>query len=170
LPFRAAICLAAGEPLGLFHNLLPEGAARFARQPTHRCLFLTAPPSRRLERNMQAVALAILLVEDDPLIRLNTAELLQDLGHIVVEAGNAEDAMEALDAGPVDVIITDLGLPGLSGADFASMARKAKPDIAIVFATGAEPGPDLIGNDAASYLLRKPFGAADVAAALQAVR
>jgi CheY-like chemotaxis protein len=119
---------------------------------------------------MQAVALAILLVEDDPLIRLNTAELLQELGHLVVEAGNAEEAMKALGAGPVDVIITDLGLPGVSGADFAVMARKTKPDVAIVFATGAEPGPDLIGNNAASYLLRKPFGAADIAAALRAVR
>jgi CheY-like chemotaxis protein len=165
-----SICLAAGEALGLFHNLLPEGPARFDSPADPSRSSLTAPTYRRLERNMQAVALAILLVEDDPLIRLNTAELLQDLGHIVVEAGNAEDALEALDAGPVDVIITDLGLPGVSGADFASMARKAKPDIAIVFATGAEPGPDLIGNDAASYLLRKPFGAADVAAALQAVR
>jgi CheY-like chemotaxis protein len=165
-----AICLAADEALGLFHNRLPAGAARFDSPADPSQSSLTVPTSRRLERNMQAVALAILLVEDDPLIRLNTAELLQDLGHIVVEAGNAEDAMEALDAGPVDVIITDLGLPGVSGADFASMARKAKPDVAIVFATGAEPGPDLIGNDAASYLLRKPFGAADVAAALQAVR
>jgi CheY-like chemotaxis protein len=165
-----SICLAAGEALGLFHNLLPEGPARFDSPADPSRSSLTAPTYRRLERNMQAVALAILLVEDDPLIRLNTAELLQDLGHNVVEAGNAEDALEALDAGPVDVIITDLGLPGVSGADFASMARKAKPDIAIVFATGAEPGPDLIGNDAASYLLRKPFGAADVAAALQAVR
>ena len=119
---------------------------------------------------MQAVALAILLVEDDPLIRLNTAELLQDLGHLVVEAGNAEEAMKALGAGPVDVIITDLGLPGVSGADFAAMARKSRPDVAIVFATGGEPGPDLIGKNAASYLLRKPFGAADIAAALQAVR
>ena len=118
---------------------------------------------------MQAAALAILLVEDDPLIRLNTAELLEDLGHRVTEADNAGDAMKALDAGPVDVIITDLGLPGVSGADFAAMARKARPDVAIVFATGAEPGPDLIGNDAASYLLRKPFGAADLAAALLAV-
>jgi CheY-like chemotaxis protein len=165
-----AICLAADEALGLFHNRLPAGAARFDSPADPSQSSLTAPTSRRLERNMQAVALAILLVEDDPLIRLNTAELLQDLGHIVVEAGNAEDAMEALDAGPVDVIITDLGLPGVSGAEVASMARKAKPDVAIVFATGAEPGPDLIGNDAASYLLRKPFGAADVAAALQAVR
>jgi CheY-like chemotaxis protein len=119
---------------------------------------------------MEAAALTIMLVEDDALIRWNTAELLQDLGHLVVEAGSAEEAMQSLNAQPVDIIITDLGLPGISGADFAAMARKAKPDIAIVFATGGDPGPDLIGNHAATYVLRKPFGAADIAAALQAVR
>ncbi|HYD65381.1 response regulator [Azospirillum sp.] len=90
-----------------------------------------APPAR----------LSVLVVEDDALIRLTTLEMLDDLGHHTLEAADAEEALAAL-AGravagqTVDVLLTDVGLPGMSGSDLADEARRRKPGIAVVMATG----------------------------------
>jgi len=112
-------------------------------------------------------ALRILLVEDDLLIRMDTADCLRDLGHIAIEAGDAGEAMRALGSEAIDVLITDLQLPGLSGADLAARARETHPNIQIVFATGGEPDGGLL---AGAQLLRKPFNAGDIAAALKSPR
>lgn len=71
--------------------------------------------------------LTVLLVEDDALIRMNTAEILQDAGYIVVEAASAEEAMAALETVPFDVLVTDLNLPGASGQELAGRARAVRP-------------------------------------------
>lgn len=100
--------------------------------------------------------LTVLLVEDDDLIRLNAAEILQDAGHIVVEAASAEDAMAALQTAPYDVLVTDLNLPGASGTELADRARALRPSVGIVFATGDSSAikAGFIGS-----LLAKPYNA-----------
>ncbi|WP_209380813.1 PAS domain-containing protein [Pararoseomonas baculiformis] len=110
----------------------------------------------------------LLLVEDDPLIRTTTAEMLRAQGHEVAEAGSAEAAMVHLRAHGADVVVTDLGLPGLSGGAFAQEVRAAWPGMGIVFATGREVAP----QDAleGAVLLRKPYDAAGLAAALRDAR
>ena len=65
----------------------------------------------------------VLLVEDDDLIRLTTTEMLSDIGCKVREAGTAQEALKILDEGPVDILLTDVGLPGVSG----SATRKGCP-------------------------------------------
>jgi hypothetical protein len=110
---------------------------------------------------------SVLLVEDDFLIRMITAEMLDDLGYAVSEANNAEEAMAALQAAPVDILVVDLGLPGVSGATVAANARKLRPGIGVIFATGSDRAPEIGG---AATLLRKPFDQAGIAAALQAVQ
>ncbi|MHA7061784.1 response regulator [Azospirillum argentinense] len=80
--------------------------------------------------------LSILVVEDDTLVRLTTLDMLADLGHDALEAGDAAEALEVLGRGPVDVLLTDVGLPGLSGSDLADEARRRQPGLAIVMATG----------------------------------
>jgi PAS domain S-box-containing protein len=112
-------------------------------------------------------ALRILLVEDDLLIRMATADCLRDLGHIAIEAGDAREAIEALRSEAIDVLMTDLQLPGMSGADLAARARETRPDIQIVFATGGDPDRPLLAD---ARLLRKPFSAGDIAAALDPAR
>ncbi|HEY2662220.1 MAG TPA: response regulator [Caulobacteraceae bacterium] len=114
--------------------------------------------------------MTVLLIEDDPLIRMIAAELLMDLGHTVTEAENAEEALTALQGGSVDVLITDLGLPGVSGADIAAMARELSPNLGIVFATGSAHAPPILGGGAPAYLLSKPYDGAGLAAALRAVQ
>ena len=113
-------------------------------------------------------SLTILLVEDEILIRLDTAEHIRDLGHTVLEAGDGNEALAALAATEVDVLMTDLGLPGMSGADLAARALALKPTLGIVFATGNAEAPH-VGAGARTALLRKPYDQADIAKALRTI-
>ncbi len=114
-------------------------------------------------------ALTVLLIEDDQLIRMIAAELLMDLGHTVVEADNADQAMAALQSAKVDVLITDLGLPGVSGAEIAARARELSPQLGIIFATGRSQAPEIPGDGPPAYLLCKPYDTPGLVAALKAV-
>ncbi|HEV2677323.1 MAG TPA: PAS domain S-box protein [Aliidongia sp.] len=78
----------------------------------------------------------VLLVEDDEPIRATTAEMLSEAGCQVKEARTAEEALKILDDGLVDILLTDVGLPGVSGLQLARDARAARPDLCLVLATG----------------------------------
>jgi len=71
------------------------------------------------------------------------ADMLDQLGCEVVEAGSAEAALPTLEQGGFDVVVSDLGLPGMSGDDFCREVRRRWPQIAIIFATGMDRGPEL---------------------------
>lgn len=115
----------------------------------------------------KALVLKILLVEDDFLIRLNAVDLVEELGHEVVDVATAEQALPLLKGQPFDVLLTDIGLPGLSGMELAIRARADNPAIGIVFATGHNHLPAIPGDQPA-ILLQKPYSGAEVAAALAA--
>jgi PAS domain S-box-containing protein len=78
----------------------------------------------------------VLLVEDDNVIRSTTAEMLADMGCQVREADTAEAALKVLDEGPVDILLTDVGLPGVSGLQLARDARARRPSLCLALATG----------------------------------
>lgn len=103
--------------------------------------------------------LTVLLVEDDSLIRLSTADMLQELGHRVVEAGSAGEALEALDGGRIDLLICDVSLPDLSGVELARRARLERPRLPVIFATGhcEIEGLQEAGLAQSSLTLSKPF-------------
>ncbi len=108
----------------------------------------------------------VLLVEDDAMIRTNTAEALQDAGCVVVEAASAEEAMAALQTAPIDVLVTDLNLPGASGSVLAARARTLRPMVGLVFASGdiaSVADDDLDG----AVLLPKPYGSDALLAAVR---
>ncbi len=96
----------------------------------------------------------VLLVEDDALIRINTSEMLQSQGLTVVEAGSAEEALAALATARIDVLVTDVNLPGLSGPDLARRARAVAPHVGVVFATGDRHVEDSVEG---AVLLNKPY-------------
>lgn len=83
-------------------------------------------------------SLRILLVEDDDLIRMNTAEMLSDSGYIVHAARDAASATAILEAEPVDILLTDIGLPDISGVELAKQVKDFWPSVRIVFASGYE--------------------------------
>ncbi|PDT27214.1 hypothetical protein CO660_24355 [Rhizobium sp. L9] len=103
--------------------------------------------------------LKLLLVEDDAFIRMDTAEILQDLGYAVIEAGSGEQGIDILGHTLINVIVVDVGLPGMSGSAFAAKAREAFPSVGLVFATGDSDPPDA-ARFSGSVLLMKPYTSA----------
>ena len=88
-------------------------------------------------------ALTVLVVDDDALINLNTVDMVQDLGHAAVEAYSGAQALEILASGRrIDVLITDYAMPGMSGLELASQARKLWPNLQVLLATGYNDLPD----------------------------
>lgn len=83
---------------------------------------------------------AILLVEDEPLIRLVLAELLEDAGFRVIEAAQATEAFTILDSGlPVSVLLTDVDMPcGGNGYDLARSAHESWPHLEILVMSGRQ--------------------------------
>ena len=78
----------------------------------------------------------ILIVEDEFLIRLTLSEALSDDGFEVIEAGNGEEAIEAMTP-DVAVLVTDMQLPGgMDGAEVARRARAAQPALQVIYMTG----------------------------------
>lgn len=110
--------------------------------------------------------LRILICEDDALISLDLAEELRDAGYEVLEAASAREALNLLKIEPLDVLITDVGLPDRSGEDLAQEARNISANLPVIFATGGAKVPSAkdLGN---CKVLSKPFGHADLQNAIE---
>jgi PAS domain S-box-containing protein len=79
----------------------------------------------------------VLLVEDDSSVRLLIGEVLRDLGYACIEASDAQAAMPMLMSNArLDLMITDVGLPGMNGRELAKIARQHRPHLKILFVTG----------------------------------
>jgi len=79
----------------------------------------------------------ILLVDDDLLIAASTQALLEDLGHRVVEAHSAKEALDLVESGLApDLVITDHAMPGMTGTELAVTLRARHPSLPILLATG----------------------------------
>jgi signal transduction histidine kinase len=79
----------------------------------------------------------ILVVDDDPLIAMSTVEMLEDLGHRAIEVNSAAQAIEILkDGQEIDLMLTDQAMPGMTGLELAEIARKERPKMPILLATG----------------------------------
>lgn len=108
-----------------------------------------------------------LLVDDDDLVRMSTADMLTDLGFDVVEARSAEEALELMANGATpDVLVTDHIMPGMTGADLAKEARKLKPGLPVLVVS-AYAEVDGIAPDLPR--LTKPFRNAELAESLAAL-
>jgi len=118
----------------------------------------------------------VLVVEDDPSVRLLIGEVLRDLGYSCLEASDGQAAMPLLASNVrMDLMITDVGLPGLNGRQLAEIAREHRKGLRVLFVTGyAEhatdrgrflaPGMDMITKpftlDALAVKIREMIGAA----------
>ena len=106
--------------------------------------------------------LKVLLVDDDSLVSMNTANMLIDLGHSALEALSAAEALELLECGEkVDVVLTDYAMPDMNGLDLAKRIRQIMPTLPIVLATGYA---DLPLHYAPGFLrLAKPYAQDELA-------
>ena len=79
----------------------------------------------------------VLVIEDDSAVRLIISNVLQDLGYACLEASDGQAALPTLTSNtPLDLLITDVGLPGMNGRQVAEIARQHRPDLKILFVTG----------------------------------
>jgi PAS domain S-box-containing protein len=117
----------------------------------------------------------VLIVDDDPLVRLTVETHVESLGYRAVTAGSVADALKLYtDRGqPVDLVLTDIMMPGLLGSDLARILAKSAPSLAVVYMS-AHPWQELVRQGHLTEnarLLAKPFDARDLGAALyQALR
>ncbi|WP_196260357.1 response regulator [Pelagibacterium limicola] len=84
---------------------------------------------------------AVLVVEDDPLVRLDMALALSDAGFAVIEAGSADEAIDILaEREHIGLVFTDVEMPGLrNGLDLADLVEKTRPDVPVLVTSGRDP-------------------------------
>jgi len=114
--------------------------------------------SRPVIRSEATESAHVLVVDDDPDVRWITAEDLRERGYVVAEADSGRAALTILERNdPCDLMIVDLVMTGLSGADTARLARLTRPNLMVLFCSGyAEVSRFGTGVDNA-VLLNKPF-------------
>ncbi|HET6907621.1 MAG TPA: response regulator [Rhodanobacteraceae bacterium] len=101
----------------------------------------------------------ILLVEDEAMLRELAAENLLDAGFRVLEAGDGTAGLEALRSDArIDVLLSDIKLPGMDGYDLAEAAKALRPELKVILMTGYAPSPLPPGLERMVYrVLQKPF-------------
>nr|WP_027923235.1 ATP-binding protein [Pseudomonas sp. URMO17WK12:I12] len=102
----------------------------------------------------------VLIVEDDPAVRVLVSAVLSELGYAFVEAGDADSAVPILDSAQrIDLLISDVGLPGMNGRQLAEIGRQYRPDLKVLFITGYAEHAAVRGGflDPGMQMITKPF-------------
>ena len=108
----------------------------------------------------------VLVVEDEGLVRMAALDMLGDLGFAVMEAADAPAALAILESDArLDILFTDIGLPGMRGDDLARKAKALRPDLRIILASGYSERGEVAGLEGADGL-DKPYDTAALARAL----
>ena len=115
----------------------------------------------------QASGRVILLVDDEPLVRMGIAMLLEELDHRVVQASSAKQALELLaENDDVDIIITDFRMPDMDGLEMIGQARQSRPAIPAILMTGYAPDDERFASLDFPRIC-KPFGISEIEDALE---
>ncbi|SAM31449.1 response regulator [Pseudomonas sp. 1 R 17] len=102
----------------------------------------------------------VLIVEDDPAVRVLVSQVLSELGYAFVEAGDADGALPIIESSQrIDLLISDVGLPGMNGRQLAEIGRQVRPDLKVLFITGYAEHAAVRGGflDPGMQLITKPF-------------
>jgi CheY-like chemotaxis protein len=110
----------------------------------------------------------VLLVEDEPTVRVLSARILREHGYTVLEAQNGEDALRlasAYETGPIHLLVTDVVMPQMGGEALVAKFRAARPTTRVLFTSGYADGEtfrtNVLGNGVA--FIEKPFSPATLA-------
>jgi len=146
----------------VFHVYFPQVEPPGTRRPASgefRVSSALAPASALAEPGAEQV----LVVEDEDLIRQLAEQILRDRGYRVISAASATEALELVTSldGEIDLLVTDIVMPGLSGLDLAQRLRRRIPDLRVLFMSGYSDSPLLragLAREGAAFL-QKPFSA-----------
>jgi len=125
--------------------------------------------------NLQTVASSavVLVVEDEPDVRMVVVEVLSELGFTVLEAADGRSGLQILESGTrIDLLLTDVGLPGgMNGRQLADAARQRRPELQVLFVTGyAESVTASNGQmEPGMQVMTKPFSLNALAARVQGI-
>lgn len=103
-------------------------------------------------------AVSVLVVEDEPLVREMVRAFLERAGYGVATVGSAEEVLECWSDRAVDLLLTDVMLPGRTGVDLARTLRHDRPELKVLYMSGQSPGGT--GPDSETRFLAKPFSRA----------
>jgi CheY-like chemotaxis protein len=111
-----------------------------------------------------------LVAEDDPFVRSSVILRIESLGYSVVAAVNGKDALQKLRANPgIDMLFTDIVMPGMSGWELADQARQIRPGLPVVYSSGY--ALELLAQQgrapAQSIILVKPYRKTELAERLR---
>jgi PAS domain S-box-containing protein len=129
-----------------------------------------AEPGVKAEAPAPQASEAVLVVEDEPIVRMLIADVLEELGYQVLEAGDGAAGLEILlSAARIDLLISDIGLPVLNGRQMIEGARAHRPDLKVLFMTGyAENAAQASGFlEPGMALITKPFAVEALAAKIR---
>jgi signal transduction histidine kinase len=117
---------------------------------------VTVPPPTHAAR--------VLIIEDEPEVQAVLADMLRDAGYVVTVAKDGSAGLEACEAEPMDIVLSDISMPGLSGWDVAARLRSRFPAIPIGFVTGwgDQLDPERLTRTGVSFVIAKPFQTLDV--------
>ena len=124
-------------------------------------------PSRPIQAAQDtAKAQVILLVDDDEAVRETSADMLEEIGYIVLRARGGDDALTLLEKHrEIDVMVTDVRMPGMSGLELSDIARRRFAGLKVILISGYF-APQLISR----RFLQKPFRIRDLDQAIRAER
>ena len=105
---------------------------------------------------MPSTASTILVVEDDAIVRMLIVDVLEELQFKVLEADGSTAALALLESRDtlIDLLMTDVGLPGMNGQELAARARELRPSLPILFASGYAENLQV---PAGMHVIGKPF-------------
>jgi CheY-like chemotaxis protein len=114
----------------------------------------------------------VLVVEDEPTVRNLVVETLQEQGYRVLDAADGPEGLAIIQSGaPIDLLLTDVGLPGLNGRQLADAARELRPNVKILFMTGYVESSLVASGLAGSGMevIAKPFTLEALAARMESI-
>ena len=113
----------------------------------------------------------LLLIDDYAPYRQTLAWLLRMAGHTVWEASDGPAGLALLRAHPVEMVLTDLDMPGLTGWDVARLVNATHPHVPVILVTGNADAemPERSGSPRVEAILRKPFGADEILSLLDSL-
>jgi PAS domain S-box-containing protein len=116
--------------------------------------------AQRLSPAPRGAGERVLLVEDDPQVRVLVRTVLEELGYRATEAVDSQAALPLLESdAPLNLLITDVGLPGMNGRQLAEIARERRPGLPVLFMTGYAAGAAERSSflSAGMRMISKPF-------------
>jgi PAS domain S-box-containing protein len=141
--------------------------------PRHRGEVEQEPASRGLaDAHAAQQGEVVVVIDDEPVVRGLIVEVLGDLGYRALEAEDGPSGLALLEKSPrVDLLVTDIGLPGLNGRQVAEAARERTPDLKVLFMTGYAENAAVANGFLAPgmSMITKPFGMESLATRIRSI-